>query len=221
MGNPSAARLFEYLTIGGKGGLILFLLVLALINGHADYVTEKPRKFMKDAVATGFFGALAAVLLCLTRGRSDLIANHFIFALMLFFLYAVCREFAGYFAVFGEEKMSAAEEKQTNILKKPIIIFGAIGLIAAIGLAAAARVAPDFSRGIFKSLPGWKIPFAIETILFALIVSMGEIVVAGNHDEHLNKAFIMSMGMFIFANIVLQSGGFYKHLYSAPPPCIQ
>jgi len=95
-----AAQVFEKAAILGKGGLIVALITLAVMNGNVSYVSQNPNKFMQDALATAGFGALAAVFLTLTRGRRDLFFNHLIFAFMLFFLYHVCREFAGYFTVF-------------------------------------------------------------------------------------------------------------------------
>jgi hypothetical protein len=115
----TAASLFEKFALFGKGGLILALIVLALMNGHVSYVAQNPQKFMQDALATGGFGALAAIFLTLTRGRPDLIANHFVFALMLFFLYHVCREFAGYFTVFGSEQMTEKERKRKRNFSNP------------------------------------------------------------------------------------------------------
>jgi hypothetical protein len=81
-----ASHYFENFALLGKGGLIVALIVLALLNGHVSYVAKNPQKFMQDALATGGFGALAAIFLTLTRGRPDLLINHFVFALMLFFL---------------------------------------------------------------------------------------------------------------------------------------
>jgi hypothetical protein len=219
MGGASAA--FENLVLAGKGGLIAFLLALAIVNAHTEYVEKNPRKFIIDAVATGGFGALAAVWLTATRGRLDLWVNHLIFALMLFFLYHVCREFAGYFTIFGNEKMTAAEMKEKKALKWPILSIGIVAALAAVVLAGMARVVPDFSEGIFKGFSGWKIPFAIETFVFALIISMGEVVVTKNHGDPLAPAFTTSMFLFVLAACVLQAGGFYEHLYTAPPPCIQ
>jgi len=219
MGVASAA--FEKLTLFGKGGLIIFLIVLAIVNGHTEYVEKNPRKFMIDAIATGVFGALAAVWLTATRGRLDLWLNHFIFALMLFFLYHVCREFAGYFTVFGSETMTDKEKKEQNILKLPVLIIGAVALVVMTVLAATARVTPDFSEGILKGMSGWKVPFMIETLIFAIIISVGEGVVAKNHDDPLPSSITTSMLLFIMVSCVLQAGGFYEHLYSAAPPCIQ
>jgi hypothetical protein len=217
----SASGAFENLTLFGKGGLIIFLLILAIINGHTEYVEKNPRKFMIDAIATGGFGALAAVWLTATRGRLDLWLNHFIFALMLFFLYHVCREFAGYFTVFGSETMTAKEKKEQNILKLPIMIIGGVALVVMTVLAAVARVKPDFSEGILKGFSGWKIPFMIETLIFSIIISVGEGIVAKNHDDPVPSSVATSMMLFIAVACVLQAGGFYEHLYSAAPPCIQ
>lgn len=216
-----AEKIFEKFVLFGKGGLILFLVALAIVNGHTEYVEKNPRKFIIDAIATGGFGALAAVWLTATRGRLDLWLNHLIFALMLFFLYHVCREFAGYFTIFGNEKMTPAELKEQKILKWPVLSIGIAAAVFAVVLAGMARVVPDFSEGIFKGFSGWKLPFAIETFVFALIISMGEVVVSKNHGDPLGPAFTSSMLLFVLASCILQAGGFYEHLYSAPPPCIQ
>lgn len=216
-----AENAFNNFVIFGKGGVILFLIALAIMNAHTEYVEKNPRKFIVDAIATGGFGALAALWLTATRGRFDLSINHFIFALMLFFLYHVCREFAGYFTVFGTEQMTAAEKNETNLLKWPIVGLAGASILIVSVLAMFAHVAPDFSGGIFSGFSGWQIPFAIETLIFAAIISVGEVIVAKNHDDPVPKSFITSMGLFIVASCVLQAGGFYEHLYNSAPPCIQ
>lgn len=211
-----AAGFFEKLTIGSKGGLILALMVLALMNGHASYVKDHPKQFMQDTVATAGFGAIAAGWLTFTRGRPDLFVNHFVFALMLFFLYHVCREFAGYFTVFGTDKMTEQEKKQQSVLGKPLLIVGGIGLLIALGLAITAHISPDFSFGILKGL-GSSTALIVETIIFVLIITMGELVVAKNKQEPLAAAAGMSVALFTFAHLLLQGGGFYEHLYGGPP----
>jgi hypothetical protein len=215
---------FHKFALLGKGGLILTLLVLAIVNGHTEYVEKNPRSFMIDALSTGLFGALAGVWLAATRGRPDLFLNHFIFALLLFFLYHVCREFAGYFTVFGSEPLTGQEKKEENILKWPVMALMPIFGIIAIVLAVRAHVAPDYSESVFswmRNSSSWKVPFAFETFVFAFIVSIGEVIVAQNHGDSAEKSFATSMAMFIAASCVLQAGGLYEHLYSAPPPCIQ
>lgn len=208
-----AAQGFEYLAIFGKGGVILALIILALINGHGDYVAKNPKKFMQDALATGGFGAIAAVFLTLTRGRPDLWINHFIFALMLFFLYHVCREFAGYFTVLGNDKKSAQIEQQEKKFTKPILIVGGAMALIAIILALVARASPDFTHGILKGF-GPSTALMLETIIFVAIITGGEVIVARNHEEPLGPAIGSSALMFTLAHLVLQSGGFYEHLYS-------
>jgi hypothetical protein len=207
-----AAHAFEYLAIAGKGGLIAALIALALINANADYVSQNPKKFMQDALATGGFGALSAVFLTLTRGRPDLWINHLIFAMMMFFLYHVCREFAGYFTVFGSEKASSKIEKQEKKLGKPILIAGGAMAVLAIILALVTRASPDYTSGILKSFTP-SIALMIETIIFVTIITSGEIIVARNHGDPLGPAIGSSFMMFTLAHLILQSGGFYEHLY--------
>jgi hypothetical protein len=208
----TAAKAFEGVAILGKGGLIAALVALAAINGNVSYVAKNPTKFMQDALATGGFGAIAAVFLTLTRGRSDLFFNHLIFAFMLFFLYHVCREFAGYFTIFGNEEKTSKIEKQQNKLAKPILIVGGIMALIAIILALTARATPDYSHGIFKSF-GESFALGLETIIFVSIIIAGEVIVAKNHGEPLGPAIGTSAIMFTVAHLVLQAGGFYGHLY--------
>jgi hypothetical protein len=216
----TASKLFEKGVLAGKGGLILALIVLALMNGHVSYVAQNPKKFMQDALATGGFGAIAAVFLTATRGRTDLWLNHLLFALLLFFLYHVCREFAGYFAFFGNEEKTAEEVSQANKLGKPILITMGILAFVMLVLAVTARVSPDYSQGILSGLGPDRdgLALALETIGFVAIISAGEIIVANNHKEPIGPAIGMSALMFTFAHLVLQGGGFYEHLYPLAPP---
>jgi hypothetical protein len=77
--------------------------------------------------------------------------------------------------------------------------------------------------GWMKGVSSWKLPFAFETFIFALIVTFGEVIVAKNHGDSAIASFFTSMAMFIAASCVLQAGGLYEHLYSSSglPPCIK
>ena len=207
-----ATRGFEKLAIVGKGGLIAALIAFATINGNVSYVAKNPNKFMQDALATAGSGAIAAVFLTLTRGRPDLFFNHLIFAFMLFFLYHVCREFAGYFTIFGTEKKTAKIEKQESKLAKPVLIAGGVLAFIAIVLALISRASPDYTQGIFKSL-GPSMALGLETIIFVAIVTVGEVIVAKNHGDALGPAIGTSAVIFTLAHLVLQAGGFYDHMY--------
>jgi hypothetical protein len=126
---------------------------------------------MIDALATGGFGALAAVWLAFARGRPDAWGSHFIFALLFFFLFHVCREFSGYFTIplFGSEQATQAEGKEQNFGKWPAV---AIAVVVAIGFlyyGFTNRVTPDYSESaipFFRNRSGWKVPFAIEFTRF-------------------------------------------------------
>jgi hypothetical protein len=203
---------FEWIAILGKGGLIAALIALATINGNVSYVAQNPTKFMQDALATAGFGALAAVFLTATRGRPDLFFNHLIFAFMLFFLYHVCREFAGYFTIFGSEQKTDKIEKEESKFTKPILIAGSVLALIAIILALVSRASPDYTQGIFKSL-GESTALGLETVIFVAIVTAGEIIVARNHGDPIGPAIGTSAVIFTMAHLVLQAGGFYGHLY--------
>jgi hypothetical protein len=203
---------FEKIALIGKGGLIAALLALATINGNVSYVSANPTKFMQDALATAGFGALAAVWLTATRGRPDLFFNHLIFAFMLFFLYHVCREFAGYFTIFGSEKPTDDIQKEEAKYTKPVLITGGVLALIAIILALVSRVSPDYGSGIFKSL-GPSTALGLETIIFVAIVTAGEVIVAKNHGDPIGTAIGTSAVIFTLAHLVLQAGGFYDHLY--------
>jgi len=207
-----AAQVFEKAAILGKGGLIVALITLAVMNGNVSYVSQNPNKFMQDALATAGFGALAAVFLTLTRGRRDLFFNHLIFAFMLFFLYHVCREFAGYFTVFGNEQKTQQIQTEESKSKVPLAVTGVFFVIVAIILAVVAHVKPDYTVGILGGF-GETTALVIETIIFVAIVSAGEIIVAKNHGDPVGPAIGTSALMFTVVHLVLQAGGFYDHLY--------
>ena len=207
-----ASQAFEGLAVLGKAGLIVGLLILALENGNVSYVKDHPKEFMQDALATGGTGALAAVFLTMTRGRTDLALNHFVFALMLFFMYHVCRELAGYFAFLGSEKLTNKEKSEQKKFTRPILIAGGIATGIALLLALFSRISPDFSSGIFSFINP-HVALGIEALIFAAIVSVGEAFVSKNHGEPVFPAFGQSMVMFTVAHLVLQGGGMYHHLY--------
>lgn len=211
--NLTASETFEKWVIRGKGGFILLLLLFSLINGQTSYVKDNPRKFIGDSVSTGVFGGLAGVFLAYTRGRPDLAMNHFIFGLLFFFLYSVTREFSGYFTVLGNEPKTGNENTEIKILKWPLLILGILILLYMSYLAFfRARIAADFSTGMFRNLPQTP-AFILETLMFSSIITIGEIIVASNHGDPVGAAAISSLVMFSFAHVILQKGGFYSHLY--------
>jgi len=207
-----ATKGFEGLAILGKGGLIAVLIALATMNGNVSYVAQNPTKFMQDALATAGSGALAAVWLTATRGRTDLFLNHLIFAFMLFFLYHVCRELAGYFTIFGSEKPTDKIQKEKSKFTKPVLIAGGALAFIAIVLALISRASPDYGSGILKSF-GSATALGIETLIFVAIVTAGEVIVAKNHGDPIGPAIGTSALIFTLAHLVLQAGGFYDHLY--------
>lgn len=209
----NARTVFSKTIIGGKLAFVLALLILSLVNGYKDYVEKKPRKFMSDAAITGVVGALAAIFLCYTRGRQDLWPHHALIALMFFFMYHVCREFAGYFALTGNANRTQGQEKQVKLLKLPLTIILGVAALFVVGLAFVTRDAPEFYGGVLESFSDTA-AFGIETVITSLLFTLGEAYVLYNHDELTALRTVESFGMFAVGHVLLQYGGFYTTLYS-------
>lgn len=200
-----AKQKFGRLAIGGKAALLLTLALFAFINGNNAYVSKNPRKFLTDALITGLFAGIAGGLLCLTRGRSDLLLSHFLIGTLLFFIYHVFREFAGYFSIpgLGSEKMESVESKEYKFIKIPVIIIMICLFIYAVVLACMAHVGTG----------GNIVVFILELFTFASIMAAGEAIVAKDHGDNPKNAFLTSLAMFSVIHLILQGGGFYEHLY--------
>ncbi len=210
-------KVFTNVVIGGKLVFVIALIILALINGHKEYVQANPRLFMTDAVITGVAGALAGALLCLTRGRQDLLAQHAFIGILFFFVYHVCREFAGYFALTSDTlNKTQGEAKQARVFgSKPFKIF--VGVVAGliVLLALATRDTDiDYSKGPLSGLsaPG---AFTAELVAATALLFAGEAIVLKNHDELDMSKTVESIGMFSIGHVLLQLGGFYTTLYAA------
>jgi hypothetical protein len=204
MMSPDVARhAFEVLAIGGKLGLATAMLVLALVNCDASYVARKPRLFLLDAVFTGMAGACAALLLCCTRGRMDAVVVQAAFALLFFFVFAVCREFSGYFSLLSGEGLTPKEKTERKAAKKPVIYVAGACAVVAIAIAAIAHVAPPLAPLVF----------VIEMLAFATIVALSDLWCAYSHAQPMGSAFGIAIGLYSALHIVLQLGGVYESLY--------
>jgi hypothetical protein len=202
--SPSQAKhIFERLAISGKLGLVLTLFLLALVNGDTKHVSRKPRLFLLDAVFTALAGGAAAAFLCKTRGRMDAALSHTMLATLFFFMFAVCREFSGYFSLLSGSDLSSREGWQRALAKKPVTYFvGACGLVA-VGLAALAHVAPPMGTSDFLQ----------EALVFAGLISLADAWCAYTHAQAVGSALFMGIGMYGVLHMVLQFGGMYEHLY--------
>ena len=209
--NPQVEKIFATAIKFSKFALLALLLILSFINGHKEYIAEKPRKFMWDNFTVGLTSAIGISIIAYMRGRADLIPNLAFIAFFLFFAYNVFRELSGLNAASDASKLSAGEAEQTKKLKLPMIIIVLIGLVVLVGLAGTARVAHPEGFG----------RLAKEAGIFALLTVIGEIVVAVNHGEHPGGIVLTAFGnflIFFFGHILLQYGGFYNHVFGAEGP---
>lgn len=209
--DPAVEKVFANMIKFSKFALLAILLVLSFINGHKEYIAEKPRKFMWDNFAVGLTSAIGISVIAYMRGRADLIPNLAFIAFFLFFAYNVFRELSGLNAASDDAKLSAGEAQQVKKLKKPVMIIVGVGLVILTAVAFKARVAHPSGFGAL----------AKEAAIFALCTVVGEIVVAANHDEHAAAIFmvaVVNFAMFFGGHILLQYGGFYNHVFGAPGP---
>lgn len=190
----------------GKFALLTTLLILAFVNGHKEYVAEKPRKFMWDSFLVGATSAGAIAYIAHIRGHDDLIPNLVFLTFLLFFTYNVFREMSGFNAIFEEDKLSQGEQAQKDTLKKPLSYLAS-------GIACILLVLAAVSHH------GHPLGFSVllkEGLVFAGLTAVGEGIIAWNHEEDL-KGISLAMGgnflLFFFAHLLMQFGGFYDRIF--------
>lgn len=191
----------------GKFALLALLLVLSFINGHKEYITENPRKFMWDNFAVGGFGAISIAIIASMRGRPDLIPNLAFVSFLLFFVYNVFRELSGFNVITDPTKQTQGEAKQAKALKWPFLAVVILCLIILPMMAFKAKVAHPLGFG----------RLAVEAAILAVFTAAAEILVAKNHGEDGKAIAITGVGnflLFFFFHILLQYGGFYNHVFS-------
>jgi len=208
--SKAAQHAFHNFILAGKGGLVLALLILSLINGNKDYVSEHPRQFVGSAFLFAFIGAVTGGLIAWDRMGN--VGSSIFVATIFFFFFQVCREFSGYYKLMKGEGLTQNEQKE----QKPLLITGGIiaflGLIVAIYLAYKAGVKPTGIRGPF-GLSG-NSAFAFETIFFVILCSVAEIGIGVLHGDKSPVSIISSVAMYLVAHLCLQYGGFYSHVFA-------
>ena len=208
--SKAAQHTFHNLVLAGKGGLVFLLLVLSLVNGNKDFVTQNPRSFIGSAVLCAFIGALAGGLLAWDR-KGD-VGNAVFIGTLFFFFFQVCREFSGYYKLMSGEDMTQNQSKE----RKPLIITGVVigvaFLIAAVYLAYKAGVKPTDIRGIFGT--SGTSAFVIETIVFLILCVGAEVGVGVLHGDKSPGSIVSSLVMYLIAHLCLQYGGFYDHVFA-------
>jgi hypothetical protein len=192
----------------GKFALLAALLILSFINGHKDYISENPRKFMWDNIAVGGTSAIAFAIIAWMRGRTDLIVNLAFMSFLIFFIYNVFRELSGFNAASsGDGKLTQGEQAEVAVLTKPLMTGGAAlaGFMAVLAIGAHVRHPQGF-MALLK-----------EAAVFGSMTAIGEAVLARNHGSPVAKTAGVNFGMFFVLHIFLQLGGFYDHIFPPPP----
>lgn len=206
-----AEHVFTNVIKFGKFAFLAVLLILSFINGHKEYIAEKPRKFMWDSFAVGVTSAAAISIIAWMRGRADLIPNLAFITFFLFFTFNVFRELSGFNRFFSEEGKTQGEEKQVKAIKLPGIIIFSVGMAVLIAMAVKAKVAHPMGLGrLFQ-----------EALVLSVATAIGEMVVAINHGEKgadVILTSLLNLALFFVGHVLMQYGGFYNHVFSASGP---
>lgn len=200
--------LFSAAIVLGKFSVLIFLMVLSFINGHNQYISKYPHRFVKDSCAVGMATALAVAIISVIRGRSDTILNLGFTAFFLFFTFNVIRELSGSNTISRPELLSVQEKKQYKLLKWPVI--GAVLLFFVLVTMISLRSA------ICHPMGAWIL--ALEAAVFAVLAAAAEGYVAKNHDESktaIVRVIALNFVLVTGIHFVLQWGGFYEQVFAA------
>jgi hypothetical protein len=215
-------ELFKSTVLFSKLFFIGLCIILGVINNETDYVKANPGKFYRDALSLGFFSGLAFFIIGFVfRGASfSTAAEHFFFAFLIFFMFSVAREYAGYFNYMSGD-LDKTQKTVKKVLRWPMmVIVGGIGLAVVLMALLRHDGKIDYSRSsLMRGFADNKFSgFAIETLIVSAVFSVGDFIVALNHGEkggHLIKSTGANFIMIVFAHIMFQMGGLYTVLY--PP----
>jgi hypothetical protein len=191
----------------GKFALLTALLVLSFINGHKEYISENPRKFMWDNVAVAGTSALAIAVIAWMRSETYLIPNLAFISFLLFFMYNVFRELSGFNAASEGEKLTQGETTELRLFQIPVTSLAAATAGLLVVLAIFSHV--GHPQGMLALLK--------EATVFGALTAVGESVLAWNHGTPVAKAAGLNFVVFFLAHILLQFGGFYDHVFPPPP----
>jgi hypothetical protein len=176
--NPS--ELFEYIIFGTKFTTIIVLCLLAIINKDTRYVVSRPDSFIKEALLLGFSAALCTIIIGLLRTRSVPLEGAFTMFL-LFFMFSIIREIAGYFPFLMNDNMTDEENTQRIKLKPYVVGIGSIILLVSVGIMFKSFHFPNFrTYAYFRKHTN--LMFILETVLVTLTTLIPEIYIDMKHE---------------------------------------
>ena len=185
---------------------IIILIALSYNNSDNRYVAENPHGFITNCVTYALIGSIAIALVCWNRNSK--IFKHVFLAFLLFFVYQVIREFSGWYKFNDSSTPASSNVGKQNELFTLLIL----------GLSLLGLLLGYYAYQIREEIPFMKIggnyPFLIESVIFAIILSIGDRLIADNHNIPLNttktlKFFIV----YIVVQYILQYSGYLKHLF--------
>lgn len=187
---------------------IALLFILTYNNDNYKYVSENPKFFITNCLVVGISGAVASAFICWNRSHKKIIKNAFI-AFLFFFMLQVVREFSGSYS-FDEETSTPQTpghqrgKTMYNLAKLFVILIGLVFIYYAFKI----RESVPYNLKI-----GGNYSFIIETLIFAVIMAIAEIVVGLTHYQSgetiFKKVLIYTLVFYIITSVVLQYGGYH------------
>jgi hypothetical protein len=193
---------------GSQLAAIIILIALSYSNTDHKYIAENPHGFITNCVVYAIIGSLATALICWNRNSK--IFKHVFLAFLLFFMYQVIREFSGWYKYENTTTTTPVSSNSSQQNKSFSLIL--------LGLSLLGLLLAYYAFQIREEIPFMKIggnySFLIESVIFAIILSIGDRIIADNHNIPLNSMkTLKSFFIYIVLQYILQYSGYLKHLF--------
>ena len=221
--NPT--EIFEYIIFGTKFTTIIVLCLLAIINKDTRYVVSRPDSFIKEALLLGLSAALCTIIIGLLRTRSVPLEGAFTMFL-LFFMFSIIREIAGYFPFLMNDNMTDEETRERTKLKPFVLGIGALVLLVSVGIMFKTFKFPSYKTYAYYS-KHVNLMFILETLLVTITSLVPEIYIdmkhaaffisktqLNTHSTVFNKWNVINFIIYAICHMSVQFGGFYDLFYS-------
>jgi hypothetical protein len=208
---------FERGVLVSKFLFIILLIVLSFINIDVTYIFNNPRNFLTESMMSGLFAIIPVIFMATNRGlKVGNMINAVLITFLFFFLFNVLMEFAGlnsYFNTTNEEKESDSNKKKVIKAVESQLWLWIIVLIVCLVLSYLAYLEYDFK--IFKNSDKFNwVLFVVEMTIFSYFNTLPQVLITRNRNANMTFSFFTTYAMFMIAYLVLQSGGFFTHLFS-------
>jgi len=201
---------FDNGVIVSKIIFLILLITLSFINVDISFLAKNPRNFLTESLLVGLFAAIPTFLMAYNRnGSKSIIISSVFITFLFFYLFNTLLELAGLNNYLNGVKEDDNNRRQQDNIKKiesQSWIWMIIGLVCIVMLYLAVIV-HDFPESII-----WK-PLLIELAIFSVLNTIPQSVIAYNRHSDVVFASVASLIFYTVAYFILQSGGFFTHIF--------